>query len=57
VLASIARAPAPNGSKAQMATCSRDVAVTYKETLDRLKYPLHEPAFCEGRGDGRMIRA
>lgn len=29
----------PNGFKAQVVTCSRDVAVTYKETLDRLGAP------------------
>lgn len=29
----------PNGFKAQVVTCSRDVAVTYKETLDRLDGP------------------
>jgi type I restriction enzyme R subunit len=29
----------PNGFKAQIVTCSREVAVTYKETLDRLGAP------------------
>lgn len=29
----------PNGFKAQVVACSRDVAVTYKETLDRLGAP------------------
>ncbi|OGQ94908.1 MAG: DEAD/DEAH box helicase [Deltaproteobacteria bacterium RIFOXYA12_FULL_61_11] len=29
----------PNGFKAQVVACSRDVAVTYKETLDRLSAP------------------
>ena len=41
----------PNGFKAQIVACSRDAAVTYKETLDRLNAPAVGDHHVSGTND------
>lgn len=41
----------PNGFKAQLVACSRDAAVTYKETLDRLNAPSSALVISTGHND------
>jgi type I restriction enzyme R subunit len=47
----------PNGFKAQIVACSRDVAVQYKETLDRLNAPQSAVVFSStNKDDERLVR-
>ena len=45
----------PNGFKAQVVTCSREVAVTYKETLDRLDGPPSAVVMSSTHGDAERL--
>jgi len=47
----------PNGFKAQVVTCSREVAVLYKETLDRLHAPQSAVIISgSNKDDDRLVR-